>query len=98
MSGPHTIIDLFTTSSINSPHILELSGIGQSALISGLGIKPEIDLPGVGENVQEHIFATLVCELNPSTPHETLDLLLDPEYAAKAKDLQSVDFNVFEML
>jgi choline dehydrogenase len=40
---------------INTPQILELSGIGQSALLARLGIAVEHALPGVGENLQDHL-------------------------------------------
>lgn len=41
---------------LKSPQILELSGIGDSRLLRSLDITPIIDLPGVGENMQEHMF------------------------------------------
>lgn len=44
---------------LKSPQILELSGIGDSRLLSSLGITPILDLPGVGENMQEHMFCAL---------------------------------------
>lgn len=47
----------------------------------------KIELPGVGENVQEHIFVGISYELSPETPHETFDMLADPIYAAKAREL-----------
>jgi choline dehydrogenase len=40
--------------SINSPKLLELSGIGQSALLEAHGITPVHELPGVGENLRDH--------------------------------------------
>jgi choline dehydrogenase len=39
---------------INSPQLLELSGIGQGERLRGLGIDVVHDLPGVGENLQDH--------------------------------------------
>ena len=39
---------------INSPQILELSGIGAGALLQRHGIEVKADLPGVGENLQDH--------------------------------------------
>ncbi|KUI60278.1 L-sorbose 1-dehydrogenase [Cytospora mali] len=38
-----------------SPKILELSDIGDTQLLTRLGIKPVRDLPGVGENLQDHL-------------------------------------------
>jgi choline dehydrogenase-like flavoprotein len=38
-----------------SPHLLLLSGIGPASDLQRLGIAVEHDLPGVGENLQDHI-------------------------------------------
>ncbi|BEL07933.1 choline dehydrogenase [Actinoplanes sichuanensis] len=40
---------------INTPQLLQLSGIGDSAELSALGITPVHHLPGVGENLQDHL-------------------------------------------
>lgn len=40
---------------INSPQLLQLSGIGPAALLSDLDIDVVADLPGVGENLQDHL-------------------------------------------
>jgi choline dehydrogenase len=40
--------------SINSPKLLELSGIGQPELLASHGIKCVHELPGVGENLRDH--------------------------------------------
>ncbi|MEQ9122880.1 MAG: GMC family oxidoreductase N-terminal domain-containing protein, partial [Alphaproteobacteria bacterium] len=39
---------------IQSPQILELSGVGQAEFLKGLGVEPVHDLPGVGENHHDH--------------------------------------------
>ena len=39
---------------INSPQLLERSGIGSAALLNKLGIPVVQDLPGVGENLHDH--------------------------------------------
>ena len=39
---------------INSPQLLMLSGIGPADHLRSLGIKPAVDLPGVGANLQDH--------------------------------------------
>lgn len=46
---------LLTAGAINSPKILELSGIGQPDLISEQGITPQYESAGVGENLQDHL-------------------------------------------
>jgi choline dehydrogenase len=45
---------------IGSPHILELSGIGQGQRLSALGIPVSAELPGVGENLQDHLQLRLI--------------------------------------
>lgn len=40
---------------INSPSLLQLSGIGNGAELSKLGVEVIQDLPGVGENLQDHL-------------------------------------------
>ncbi len=40
--------------SINSPQLLELSGIGQPERLKALGIRVRHALPGVGENLRDH--------------------------------------------
>ncbi len=40
---------------INSPQLLQLSGVGDPRALSGLGIDVVADLPGVGENLQDHL-------------------------------------------
>ena len=40
---------------IGSPQLLELSGLGQAARLQALGIAVVQDLPGVGENLQDHL-------------------------------------------
>ncbi|MFJ9910965.1 choline dehydrogenase [Actinacidiphila glaucinigra] len=40
---------------INSPQLLQLSGVGDARELSGLGVDVVHDLPGVGENLQDHL-------------------------------------------
>jgi len=40
---------------INSPQLLQLSGVGNAAELGALGISTVVDLPGVGENLQDHL-------------------------------------------
>ncbi|WP_375424153.1 choline dehydrogenase [uncultured Friedmanniella sp.] len=40
---------------INSPQLLQLSGIGPASVLGPLGIPQLVDLPGVGANLQDHL-------------------------------------------
>jgi choline dehydrogenase len=40
---------------INSPQLLQLSGVGGAGLLGTFGIDVVADLPGVGENLQDHL-------------------------------------------
>jgi choline dehydrogenase len=40
---------------INTPQLLQLSGVGNGRELSALGVKVVQDLPGVGENLQDHL-------------------------------------------
>ena len=46
---------ILSAGSINSPQILQLSGIGDPGLLAVFGIDPVADLPGVGRNLQDHL-------------------------------------------
>jgi choline dehydrogenase-like flavoprotein len=58
-----------------SPQLLELSGIGNSTILEKNGIKTLIDLPGVGENYQDHVLAATTYELKPGSSFQDFDTL-----------------------
>ena len=46
---------ILAAGAVNSPQLLELSGIGSGARLQTLGIPVVHDAPGVGENLQDHL-------------------------------------------
>lgn len=52
---------------INSPQLLQLSGIGPAERLRALGIDMQHDLPGVGENLQDHLLVSSNFRLRPGT-------------------------------
>ena len=50
---------LMCAGSIGSPQLLLLSGIGDPAALQGLGIEPQVALPAVGRNLQDHLAITI---------------------------------------
>jgi choline dehydrogenase len=51
---------LLAAGAIGSPHILQLSGIGEGSHLQRHGVTPLVDLPGVGENLQDHLQLRMV--------------------------------------
>ncbi|CAG7962332.1 unnamed protein product [Penicillium olsonii] len=49
--------------SLNSPQVLELSGVGDAALLQSHGLPVLIDNPAVGENLQDHALTTISFEV-----------------------------------
>jgi choline dehydrogenase len=45
---------ILAAGAINSPQLLQLSGIGAAAQVSGAGIETRVDLPAVGANLNDH--------------------------------------------
>src|SRR3984885_7137640 len=43
--------------SINSPHLLQISGVGPAVCLNAIGVPVVHDLPGVGANLQDHYVA-----------------------------------------
>ena len=67
---------------INSPHLLLLSGVGPAAQLREFGIEVVHDLPGVGENLQDHLAAGAmylmtkpISLLNASNPRSLAEFL-----------------------
>ena len=57
---------------INSPQLLELSGIGQPERLLALGIPLVHALPGVGENLQDHLQLRMVVKVSGARTLNTL--------------------------
>jgi choline dehydrogenase-like flavoprotein len=56
--GKETIL---AAGAVHTPQILQLSGIGPKNILKAAGIKLNIDLPGVGQNLQDHAQAMFTC-------------------------------------
>ncbi len=65
---------LLAAGAIQSPQLLQLSGIGPVDLLRNFGIPVVTDLPGVGENLQDHLQVRLIYECTkPITTNDALN-------------------------
>jgi choline dehydrogenase len=61
---------------LQSPQLLQLSGIGRASFLQGMGIAVVRDLPGVGENLQDHLQHRLIFRVKkPITTNDDLRTL-----------------------
>ncbi|KAJ1304689.1 hypothetical protein OPQ81_005828 [Rhizoctonia solani] len=72
---------VLSSGTFQTPQLLELSGIGQRRVLESVGIPVRIELDGVGENLQDHVYVPTMYEVTPD--HETLDVLHEPEVHAR---------------
>lgn len=46
---------ILSSGAVSTPHLLQVSGIGSNALLNKINVHPVLNLPGVGENLQDHL-------------------------------------------
>ena len=64
---------ILSAGAIQSPQLLQLSGVGPQEHLSSLGIPVVCDLPGVGENLQDHLALRLIYKCTkPVTTNDDL--------------------------
>ncbi|KAJ5885544.1 CAZyme family AA3 [Penicillium taxi] len=76
---------ILAAGALKTPQLLEISGIGNGALLRKHGIEPIINLDGVGENCQEHGFVPFSWEVMDD--QVTAEALRDPVIAAGAMEM-----------
>jgi choline dehydrogenase len=65
---------LLAAGAIQSPQLLQLSGVGPAPLLRQHGIAVRHELPGVGENLQDHLQVRLIYECSkPITTNDQLN-------------------------
>jgi len=77
---------IVSTGAIASPKVLMLSGVGPANILKEHGIPVLVELPGVGENLQEHIYSTMIYGVNVPT--------INMELTAKGIVKHGLDFAV----
>ncbi len=80
---------ILSAGAIGSPHILELSGIGNGAVLQKAGIETQLEVKNVGENLQDHLQLRMIYKVSgvPTLNEKASSLLgkalIGLEYALK---------------
>ena len=64
---------ILSAGAIGSPQILQLSGVGPKALLDRVGVPLIKDLPGVGQNLQDHLQIRLVFKTSQRTLNDEVN-------------------------
>lgn len=97
-TGVHAVIDgksvQFTASrevivsagAFGTPKLLELSGIGNPEILKAANIESKIDLPGVGENYQDHLLYLNMHHCAPEVDsHDNIYRQIEPDFSSAQK-------------
>ncbi|KAI1141002.1 GMC oxidoreductase [Hypoxylon sp. FL0543] len=79
---------ILSAGAIHSPQLLQLSGIGPRKLLESAGLDTTVDLPGVGQNFQDHpmMFMSIVLQ-NFTTHPSPLDMFQNRTFSDWAQEL-----------
>ena len=72
LSAVGTAETILSAGAVGSPHILQLSGIGAPELLQQHGIQPLVNLPGVGENLQDHLQMRMIFKVSNAKTLNTM--------------------------
>jgi choline dehydrogenase len=79
---------------VDSPKLLLLSGIGPAAELRKLGIPVVADLPGVGQNLHDHLLVSLVYEASQPVPPPQMNMSESSMYWRSDPRLPGPDIQV----
>lgn len=51
---------ILSAGAVHSPHLLQLSGVGDPAVLEAAGVTPLVPLPGVGKGLQDHLSVPVI--------------------------------------
>ncbi|KAK7751758.1 hypothetical protein SLS62_006243 [Diatrype stigma] len=78
---------ILAAGALNTPKLLELSGVGDKAVLERYSIPVYVDLPGVGEHLQDHLMTGLSYEVIDGVVTGDPLLRQEPEALALAQKL-----------
>ncbi|KAF2812105.1 alcohol oxidase [Mytilinidion resinicola] len=76
---------IVSAGAVQSPQILELSGLGNKEMLEKYGIELVVELSGVGENLRDHVVAPFSWEVKDGVP--TSEAAAKPEVFAQLMEL-----------
>ncbi|KAG7413205.1 Dehydrogenase xptC [Fusarium oxysporum f. sp. raphani] len=74
---------ILAAGAIHTPQILQVSGIGDSALLSSIDVPVVVDLPAVGQNFHDHVFLAVVSTID--APIQGSNLTNNANFSAEAR-------------
>ena len=77
---------ILAAGAIHTPQILQLSGVGPTSVLKAAGVDVKVDLPGVGNNFQDHAAAYLMWEFQNDTTINTNSLSTNATFNATSYD------------
>ncbi|MGB2263420.1 MAG: GMC family oxidoreductase, partial [Candidatus Puniceispirillaceae bacterium] len=91
---------LLTAGAINSPQLLQLSGIGPQDVIRGAGLEVLLNQPNVGSHMQDHLGINYIYKANRPTLNDVLGrwsgrILAGMEYMTRRTGPLSLSVNQF---
>jgi len=87
---------VLSAGAIDSPHLLMLSGVGPADHLEEHGIDVVVDLPGVGQNLQDHLVASASYELTADPEIEPGEALCQATgFERTDPDLSAPDLQYF---
>ena len=66
---------VLSAGAIGSPHLLLLSGVGPADDLKKLGVPVKVDLPGVGQNLHDHLLTFVIHEASGEIPAPKYNIL-----------------------
>ncbi|KAI9442041.1 alcohol oxidase [Lactarius psammicola] len=91
---------VLSAGAILSPQVLELSGIGDPDVLRKADVEVVVDLPGVGNNIQEHVSSGVIYKVKEEfeASYVSFDCLKDPDEHQKQTELyRAGEKSVFDM-
>ncbi|CQD19639.1 glucose-methanol-choline oxidoreductase [Mycolicibacterium conceptionense] len=72
---------ILSAGAIGSPHLMQVSGLGPAGLLSEHQVPVVVDLPGVGENLQDHLQLRTVYRIQAPGPSTRCTAIGSPAVA-----------------